>query len=498
MAASFTRIIKGLEIYDRDGSGEIIDILAGAGDPNGSITAPRGSLFIDATNSIQYINTDDGTTWQAFSTGGGSAAEEGWLRGFVGKSGAGEEYPEYTSNNVVISDTTGSAGDGQNLEQAIGALDAEIGAAVTPETRTNFPTSDQAINLNIDALDAAIGNDSQLTTTNYIALANTIYQNLAALDAQLNVVSGGLRWIDAMDVVTATDLTAQSGLSVTWVDDNGGAPTLTGGERIYSTFDNKWYTADAGAWGAGNTVLTGDQFFTSVNLLDPNNQEQGAAFSYNGSSTVKTADFDFELATTVNLSSGYTAAGGTVAASDTVETAIAKLDDNQQDLNTLSGEGQGATDHGTFTGDIIQDNRNTHQALQDLETAIENEQEPETTTTGVGGTPTTVGSVLVDEVDYAVWLVYAEGITDRSKKYASRISAIHNGTPLADATNGTAGVDSDQNLFLEFNANKIAGITFDVVCTGAGGTQTMELQASCTEAGGMDVTVRRIAGLDVA
>jgi hypothetical protein len=497
MAASLTRIIKGLEIYDRDGSGEIIDLLAGSGDPNGSVTAPRGSLYIDAATSTQYINTDDGTTWSAFSTGGGSAAEESFLRGFVGKTAAGLEFPEYTSNNVVTSDSTGSAGDGDNLEQAIGALDAEIGAAVTPEVRTNFATSDQAINLNLDALDAAIGNDLQLTTTNYIALANTIYQNLAALDAQLNVVSGGLRWIDAMDVVTATDLTAQSGLSVTWVDDNGGAPTLVGGERIYSTFDNKWYTADAGAWGAGNTVLTGDQFFTSVNLLDTTNQEQGAAFSYNGSSTVKTADFDFELATTVNLSGGYAAAGGTVAPGDTVEEAIAKLDDNQQDLNTLSGEGQGATDHGTFTGDIIQDNRNTHEALQDLETALENEQEPETTTPGVGATPTTVGSVLVDEVDYAVWFVYVEDVTTRAKKYAARISAIHNGTPSADATNGAGGVDSDENLFLEFAGAKLSGLSFQVICTGTGASQTMELQASTTEAGGMDVTTRLVAGLDV-
>lgn len=497
MATSVTRIIKGLEIHDRDGSGEIIDILAGAGDPSGVVTAPRGSLFIDATSSIQYINTDDGTSWSAFSTGGGSAAEEGFLRGFVGKSGAGEEYPEYASNNVVTSDSTGTAGDGDNLEEAVGALDAEIGAAVTPESRTNFPISDQAVNLNIDALDSAIGNDAQMTSTNYIALANSIITNLAALDAQLNVVSGGLRWIDAMDVVTATDLTAQSGLAVSWVDDNGGAPTLVGGERIYSTFDNEWYIASAGAWGAGTAVATGDQFFTSVNLLDAVNQEQGAAFSYNGSSTVKTADFDFELATTVNLSGGYAAAGGTVAAGDTVEGAIAKLDDNQQDLTTLSGEAQGATDHGTFTGDTIQDNRNTHEALQDLETAFEAQEEPETTTTGIGGTPTTVDSVLVDEVDYAVWLVYAEGITDRSKKYAARVSAIHNGTPTADATNGTAGVDSDENLFLEFAGNKIGGISFQVICAGAGASQTMELQASASEAGGIDVTVKRIGALDV-
>lgn len=496
MAASFTRIIKGIQIYDRDGSGEIIDFLIGSGDPNGSVTAPKGSIFIDAVNATQYLNQNDGTVWTALSTGGGSALEEGYLRAFVGKSGAGVEFPEYTSNNVVISDTTGTAGDGQNLEQAVGAIDAEIGAAVTPETRTNFPTSDQAINLNIDALDSAIGNDAQMTSTNYIALANSIITNLAALDAQLAVVSGQLVWIDAMDVVTATDLTSQSGLAVAWADDDGGAPTLVGGERVYSTFDDTWYIASAGAW-VGTAANTGEQFHTAVNLLDPNNQEKGAAFAYNGTSTVKTADYDFELADTINLTAGYTPVNGTIAPSEDIESAIEKLDGNQQDLQTLSGETQGSTDHGTFPGDVISDNATTRQALEDLEGAIEAGEEPTTTTTGIGGTLVTVDSVLVDEVDYAVWYVYAEGITDRSKKYAARVSAIHDGTPTTDATNGTGGIDSDENLFLEFAGNKLAGVTFQVSCSGAGASQVMVLQASTTEVGGMDITVKRSGALDV-
>lgn len=500
-ATAPTRVVTGFTIHDRDGSGEIINILLGSGDPNGSVTAPKGSLFVDAVGAVQYINTDDGTTWTAFATGGGSAAEEGWIRAFVGKSGVGEEYPEYSSNNVVTSDSTGTAGDGDNLEEAVGALDAEIGAAVTPETRTNFPTSDQAINLNIDALDSAIGTDAQMTSTNYIALANSIVTNLAALDAQLFTLSSGLRWIEEMVAVTADDLTTPpSGLSPAFSDNDGGlALPLTAGDRIYSTFDNKIYIASAGTWAAGTAVLTGDQFFTHHNLLDPVNQEKGAAFNYNGTSTVKVADFDFELATSINLSGGYTPANGSVAASDTVEEAVEKLDANQADLTTLSGEAQGAVNHGTFTEDIIQDNRNTHEALQDLETAVAANEEEENTTTGIGSTFTTVDSVLVDEVDYAIWYVYAEGITDRGKKYATRVSAVHDGTPTADATVGTAGTDSDENLFLEFSGNKIAGIDFQVIVVdnGGGAAQTMELQARATEAGGIDVTVKRAGALDV-
>jgi hypothetical protein len=505
MAAGTTRIINSIKIFDRDGSGEEVDILIGTVNPTTGVAAPVGSMFLrdvagGGTSGEVYIKTGAAdTAWTIIATGGGSSLEEGYIRGFVGKSGSGEEYPEYSSNNVVTSDSTGSAGDGDNLEEAIGAIDAELGAAVTGNSRTNNPVSDQAINLNIEALDDAIGTDAQMTSTNYIALANTVIANLAALDAQVAVLSGQLTWIDAMEVVTGDDVSAFSGLTPTFSDNNGGfVGPLVAGQRVYSTFDDSWYVAAAGAWGAGTAAASGEQFFTSINLLDAVNQEQGAAFAYNGSTTVKVGDFDFELATTINLSGGYTPANGTVAASETIESAIEKLDANQADLTTLSGEAQGAVDHGTFTGTIIQDNRNTHEALQDLETELESiETPPTTTTTGIGSTFTTVDSVLVDEVDYAVWHVYAEGITDRSKKYAARISAVHNGTPSADATNGAAGVDADENLFLEFASNKIAGVAFQVICSGAGGAQIMELQAQATEAGGIDVTIKRTTGLDV-
>ena len=47
------------------------------------------------------------------------------------------------------------------------------------------------------------------------------------------------------------------------------------------------------------------------------------------------------------------------------------IEDQQNDLITLSGVAAGATDLGTFTGDIISDNVDNKTALQELETAIE-------------------------------------------------------------------------------------------------------------------------------
>lgn len=46
-----------------------IDVLAGVGDPNGFVSAPRGSLFSDKAAGQLYINTDGMTTWQLIPGG---------------------------------------------------------------------------------------------------------------------------------------------------------------------------------------------------------------------------------------------------------------------------------------------------------------------------------------------------------------------------------------------------------------------------------------------
>lgn len=146
--------------------------------------------------SSQYHRTTDGTIWRKTGASdtawsqlldtSGSSTEDGHQNGFMGKSGLGEEYPQYSSTNVVTSDTTGTAGDGNNLEEAIGQLDSEIGPAVTPESRTNNPISDQPINENIEELDSAIGNDAQHTSTDHTVVGNSVMQNISALDAAIS------------------------------------------------------------------------------------------------------------------------------------------------------------------------------------------------------------------------------------------------------------------------------------------------------------------------
>lgn len=46
--------------------------LAYAGNPNGAVTEPIGTVLIDTTNNQWWINTDGGTTWVGVAAGGGS------------------------------------------------------------------------------------------------------------------------------------------------------------------------------------------------------------------------------------------------------------------------------------------------------------------------------------------------------------------------------------------------------------------------------------------
>jgi len=115
-----------------------------------------------------------------------------------------------------------------------------------------------------------------------------------------------------------------------------------------------------------------DTFLTPNYLPDPVGQEAQALIQINASgNAVKVADVDWAIATGISLSGSYTAQNGTVAAGNSVEAAIEKLDGNQQDIQTLQGVAQGSVDLGTFSGVTIPDSSTVKAALQALETAHE-------------------------------------------------------------------------------------------------------------------------------
>jgi len=124
---------------------------------------------------------------------------------------------------------------------------------------------------------------------------------------------------------------------------------------------------------AAASPLVAEDTFIAINYLpdSPGSLEGRAIVNYNGSIIVKLGDIDWSIATGINLSGSYVAASGNVAANDTVEAAIAKLDGVNDNQDSLLGTAQGAVNLGTFTGATIPDNSTVKAALQSLETAHE-------------------------------------------------------------------------------------------------------------------------------
>lgn len=269
-------------------------------------------------------------------------------------------------------------------------------------------------------------------------------------------------------------------------------------------------------------LANNDTFVVQQYLPDPTGQEGQAIihFPLAAGAGVKIGDIDWEFATGINISGGYTPANGTVSSADSVESAIEKLDGNQQDLITLSGQAQGATSHPSFTGVTIPDNSTTAGALQSLETAYEETDanvDDLITLSGVAENSTSFGTftgdtladsqtakqlyqrietlleqlrgvqvtgittiTAVDSVPHASvkavkWLVEIFSEATPANREAFEVYA------LTDGTN----VDDTSYAKLKLGAN-IAGLTIGVAISGA------NLNLNVTATGAVTATVRRI------
>lgn len=500
--AQLTRVIKGFQIWDKDGTDTIIDIFLASANPNTSITATKGSLAVDTTNGALYINTDGTTAWSAFSSGGGSAIEEGYIRAFIGKNGTGSETPDY---DTATGGTVNWIGNNDNLELAIGKLDQKLGATFTAATRTKgqlTPATDSIMAM-LDLIDQTIGPDADMTSTNYIALANTIYANLSGLDAQVKInsdaITMGQNWREHVLGATADaglnaaiDGTILTTLLPFSDDDDNTLPigafsdgdyllskNTAGLDKLFLVYD------DAGTLKVTTVgvdpLAVGDTFITKYYLPDPSGGENSAIIWYDGTDLIKIADVDWQLATGINLSSGYSAAVAAAypAANDTVEVAISKLHKDILDLVSLTGVALGATDLGTFTGEIIADNRTIKQALQDLETAV-HIGGVKKSAAAVGAVDVVLDSVPVADADVVHWVVMVEGVTDSTSRYSATVRALNDGDTIV--------LDVDESPFLRSTPPIDIDISVDI----SGGA--MRLLVNSDTAGGADVkAVRWIA-----
>ena len=258
-----------------------------------------------------------------------------------------------------------------------------------------------------------------------------------------------------------------------------------------------------------------DMMLVRSYLPDANGQENSALVFYSGTDYVKVSDFDWSLATGINLSSSYAASSGDVVANDTVEKAISNIDGNVDALETVVGVNQGdtnlgsftntiitdngdvktaleelgtdvdaiqaasgisaeATNYGTFTGNIITDNGTNKEALQELETAIESisaNGEADAVTT-----ITTIDSALVDNFNGVIWDVFISLDSAPERCIQLAVHAVHNGFGSADATEVDKSVTNKLKLGAAFN------YALTVSLSGAGSAQAMNLNISASAA----------------
>lgn len=292
---------------------------------------------------------------------------------------------------------------------------------------------------------------------------------------------------EVVRAVTNDTLTAGSSDPSTWSDNESGITDadFAVGEYVIGDADGTPALFEITAISSPNLTLAAasnpladnDTFLVRKYLPDsPADQEAQAIVLYNGSALIKISDFNWELATGINLSGSYTAANGSVSSADTVESAIEKLDGNQQDLITLSGVTQGSVDLGTFTGETISDNNDVKGALQELETELETKDSLERAEqTGVT-TEVTLDEVLVDNVYAAKWLLQYEDDASPENKEAVEVFAIHDGTAAADASN------VDDTVYAKVKIGSGVNATISVDLNGTGAAQTMRLRVSASSA----------------
>lgn len=284
---------------------------------------------------------------------------------------------------------------------------------------------------------------------------------------------------------------------------------------------------------APEPLVTNDMMIIRNYLPDaPDDQEKQSIALYNGADVIKLSDFNWSIATGITLSGSYSASSGNVSPSDTVEVAIQKLDGVNDAQDSVLGTAQGATNLGTFTGDIISDNTSTKVALQEVETelvdtrdnaddlitlsgvaenavnqglmdqgdilpdnATENalfksadaeltRQRGKVSATGVT-TIQAVDSVLVDNVSAFNYEVTIENASSPANKVHFRIFAGHNGHASGDATS----VDDTVGKILKFGSNFDYAVSVDL--NGVGASQVMRLNVSSGEASGVNVYAKR-------
>ena len=229
-------------------------------------------------------------------------------------------------------------------------------------------------------------------------------------------------------------------------------------------------------------LASGDCFVVNHYLPDSAAQENMALVCFNGSEYVKLGDVDWSAASGISLDASYTAGSGNITSADSVNSAIEKLDGNNDAQDSVLGTSQGALDLGSFTGSIVPDNSSVKGALQSIETAVE--AIDSLTKVKVAGITTvqTVDSINTKAFVAAKWHLVASLDSNPARKKSVEILAFHDGTAVLDATTSKENEYSKMTLGANFTVN----INTDL--TGVGAAQVMRLRVDAPASVTISVT----------
>ena len=178
-------------------------------DPFNTATSGDAVLVNQGTYAAQQW-VYNGTAWVVFGSAQG-AVELGDIRAFIGKTGPGAELPSYTSVDVVTS--------GDNLEVAIGKIDAAIGNGDLTNTGGNFAVSSDGtwatvpgtndLTLLLNDINEAIG-DRTYTQNNVILDGETVAASLEKIDVAVGQLQDTNLELKATNVTATTAVTIDS------------------------------------------------------------------------------------------------------------------------------------------------------------------------------------------------------------------------------------------------------------------------------------------------
>jgi hypothetical protein len=227
------------------------------------------AAFVQSGTSAGKTYIYNGSTW--VQSDQSSLDELGFIRTFIGKGAAGSETPTYSSTNFVTNATS--------LEDAIGALDAEVGANVS---LGNYIVPANKVNANIQALDTAIG--ANVTAGNHISPANKVQQNIQELDTQVGAELAVGNFIAAAQSTNS---------AITALDAEIGANVVNGNFILAASKVNANIQAIDAEIGAnvinGTYILAANKINANIQALDTavaNNSQQVAVTNVTSVQTI--------------------------------------------------------------------------------------------------------------------------------------------------------------------------------------------------------------------